>query len=148
MTVIKRSPFSFKMEQTSMRLTVSTETFEPGFVLWPTYTVDDKTYLQELFELQVPKGCELVKLTIPTYHGMHISKPVIIDADTNVCWGNFASINTLLYPRIAVTQNRVYRLKVSDATIIDSAHGDIRFDWSYDINKLTPTVEDYIEDDE
>ena len=147
MTVIKRSPYTFTMEQTAMRLTVSTKEFDAGYICWPTYTVDDKTYLQEVFELPIPKGCEVVKVTIPTFRGKHISNPIIIDGDTNVCWGDFTSTNTLLYPRIAVTQNRVYRLVVNNATIIDSEHGDIRFDWSYDINKLTPTAEDYVDDE-
>jgi len=143
---IKRSPFTFVMEKNSMTLTLTTKPIEAGWVEWPVYKVNDKYYLQERFDLVVPSGVEVIKITLDTFRGQQVSKCIIMDIDSNANWFDNMLYTAPIYPRIGVTQNRVYHLKTNDLTLIDYDNGKLKLEWSYSINKSTITVEDYIED--
>ena len=143
---IPRSPYTFVMEEESMKLTVSTKPFVAGSVEWPVYEVDGKYYLQEKFIFNVPKGANVIKVNLASYRGIQVSKCTIMDTFSGVCWADFASNTALTYPRIGVSQNHAYELKVNDMSPIDYTHGSLKFEWSYEINKDTVTVEDYVDE--
>lgn len=143
--VIPRSPYTMTATEDNMTLNISTETIEPGFQAWPVYEVDGRFYLQDKFELAVPKGADVIKVNLSTIRGIQVARCTITDEDTNVVWFKNASNPRPQYPYIGVTRNRVYKLKVDDMTEI-SADGTLKFEYSYDINNKTITVEDYVED--
>ena len=147
MTVIKRSPYKMIVENDAYDLTLSTDVISSGFVEWPVYQVEDRYYLQERFDLVVPKGVDVVKVNLSTYRGIQVAKVTIIDADTNVVWLENSLSEAPTYPRIGVTQNIVYRLKVDDMTEIDADRGNLRIEWSYNINYDPITVYDYKDDE-
>lgn len=148
MTVIKRSPYTFTMEQTAMRLTIATDVFEPGSVEWPVYEVDGKYYLQERFDLNVPPGCDVIKITIDTFRGSQVTKAILTDIDNNLKIYDNTLSTVPLYIRLGVSQNSVYKLKSEDMTMINYEQGSLRFEWSYNINKDTIDIEDYKKDED
>ncbi|MBQ8132402.1 MAG: hypothetical protein IJ193_07925 [Bacilli bacterium] len=143
---IARSPYTFTMEKDSMTLTVTSKVLEDGWIQWPTYEYEGNHYLQEYFELQVPKGVSVIKITLGTYRGVQVSKCTIMDIDTNRVLLENDLNQPPVYPYIAVTQNSLYRLKVDDMTLIDAEHGTLKFEWGYNINNSTVTMEDYHEE--
>ena len=147
MTVIKRSPYKMIVENDAYDLTLSTDVISSGFVEWPVYQVEDRYYLQERFDLVVPKGVDVVKVNLSTYRGIQVAKVTIIDTDTNVVWLENSLSEAPTYPRIGVTQNIVYRLKVDDMTELDYTNGNLRIEWSYNINYDPITVYDYKDDE-
>ena len=147
MTIIKRSPYTFKVKNDSMRLTLSTDVLEPGSVEWPVYEVDGKYYLQERFDLVVPKGISVVKIVADTFRGVQVTKTTITDEDKNIEWFKNKLSTTPVYRRIAVSQNAIYKLKVDDMSQINYEKGALRFEWSYSINKETVDLEDYKDDE-
>lgn len=148
MAIIKRSPYTFEMKQNSMRLTISTDVFESGSVEWPVYEVDGKYYLQERFDLNVPSGCDVVKITIDTFRGNQVTKVILTDIDKNLKIYDNTLSTIPLYIRMGVSQNAVYRLKSEDMTMINYENGSLRFEWSYNINKDTIDIENYKEDED
>ena len=147
MAVIKRSPYTFTMEQDAMRLTIATDVFESGSIEWPVYEVDGKYYLQERFDLNVPAGCDVVKITIDTFRGNQVAKVIITDTDNNLKIYDNTLSTVPLYIRLGVSQNATYKLKTEDMTMIDYEHGTLRFEWSDSINKDTVDIEDYKDED-
>ena len=143
MTVIKRSPYTFTMEKDSMNLTLSTAPIEYSSVVWPTYEVDGRVYLQENFIFDVPKGASVIKMSIPSRHGIPIAKCTVIDADTNVVWFKNALNTVPVHSYIGVTQNERYNLKLDGMSVIDVTYGDLKLESSYVINNIEITVEDY-----
>lgn len=141
--IIPRSPFSFQMEKDEMHLTLSTAPIEYSSVVWPTYEVDGRVYLQENFIFDVPKGASVIKMSIPSRYGIPIAKCTVIDADTNVVWFKNALNTVPVYSYIGVTQNERYNLKLDGMSVIDAAYGDLKLESSYDINNIEITVEDY-----
>ncbi len=146
--IIKRSPYTFKMKNDSMRLTLSTDILEPGSIEWPVYEVDGKYYLQERFDLVIPKGITVVKIVADTFHGVQVTKTTMTDDDTNIEWFKNKLSTTPVYRRIAVSSNAIYKLKVDDMSQINYDKGSLRFEWSYNINKESVDVEDYKNDEE
>lgn len=148
MAVIKRSPYTFTMEQTAMRLTIATDIFESGSVEWPVYEVDGKYYLQERFDLNVPSGCDVIKITIDSFRGNQVTKVILTDIDNDLKIYDNKLSTVPVYIRLGVSQNAVYKLKSEDMTMIDYEHGSLRFEWSYSINKDKVDIEDYKEENE
>ena len=148
MAIIKRSPYTFTVEQDAMRLTIGTDVFESGSIEWPVYEVDGKYYLQEKFDLNVPSGCDVIKITVDTFRGTQVSKVIITDTDNNLKIYDNTLSTVPLYIRLGVSQNAVYKLKTEDMTMINYNNGALRFEWSHAINKDTIDIEDYKDDDE
>ena len=146
---IKRSPYTMKMTEDALTLTLTTATIEPSFVEHPTYEVDGRHYLQERFDLQIPSGADVLKINLDTYRGVQVApKLIIMDDEKNLVLFNNTLSTIPVYPRIGVTRNRVYKLKIDDATQIDAAHGSLRYEFSYEINHDPISVEDYYDENE
>jgi hypothetical protein len=143
---ILRSPYTLTMEKDAMNLKISSELIEPGIVTWPVYEANDAYYLQNIFEFRVPKGVNVVKISFDVYQGLIVvSNCTITNEFRNKIWLKTPKNSSPVYIYVGVTQNCTYRLKVDDMTMINYKRGNLKFEWSYRINQVEPSVIDYME---
>ena len=145
---ILRSPYTLTMEKDAMNLKLSSEPIEDGIVTWPVYEANDAYYLQNIFEFFVPKGVNVVKISFDVYQGLIVvSNCTITNEFGNKIWLKTPKNSSPVYIYVGVTQNCTYRLKVDDMTEIDADRGNLRIEWSYNINYDPITVYDYKDDE-
>ena len=143
---ILRSPYTLTMEKDAMNLKISSEPIEDGIVTWPVYEANDVYYLQNIFELHIPKGVNVVKISFDVYQGLIVvSNCTITNEFGNKIWLKTPKNSSPVYIYVGVTQNCTYRLKVDDMTMINYKRGNLKFEWGYRINQAEPSVIDYME---